>query len=226
MAIKEVSLERIPAQDAVLYINKSGITFSANFVKKHNLTEQLGVKFFIDDEDPYYLGFIFVQETSAPNTLSLLASGRSKGKSAGFTVKASELINKNAILKNIQKLPDKIDRTFEINLNKKSNLFMIILRPNFEITIKWTDKNRIPDIYKGVYKYIGNDGQTLYIGKGNIKSRANSPERNSWGISKIQYSVIDNDEQCFYWENYYLERFVTVNGAKPPFNVIMGKSES
>ena len=65
----------------------------------------------------------------------------------------------------------------------------------------------------------------LYIGKGNIKARANSPERNGWGVSKIQYSVIADDEKCFYWENYYLERFVASNGAKPPFNVIMGKSE-
>ena len=47
----------------------------------------------------------------------------------------------------------------------------------------------------------------------------------SWGGSKIQYSVIADDEKCFYWENYYLERFVASNGAKPPFNVIMGKSE-
>ena len=33
MAIKEVSLDRIPSQDAVLYISKSGITFSATFIK-------------------------------------------------------------------------------------------------------------------------------------------------------------------------------------------------
>ena len=225
MAIKEVSLDRIPSQDAVLYISKSGITFSATFIKKHNLQNHLGVKFFVDDEEPYYLGFNFVNDTSEPNTLSLLASGRSKGGSAGFTIKASELINKNAILKNIQKLPDRTDRTFEISFDKKSNLFSITLRPNFEITVSWTDKNRIPETYTGIYKYIGKEGQVLYIGKGNIKARANSPERNSWGVSKIQYSVIADDEKCFYWENYYLERFVASNGAKPPFNVIMGKSE-
>jgi hypothetical protein len=225
VAVKEVSLDRIPSQDAVLYINKSGITFSATFIKKHNLQNHAGVKFFVDDEDPYYLGFNFVNDNSEPNTLSLLASGRSKGGSAGFTIKASELINKNAILKNIQKLPDKIDRTFEINFDKKTNLFSIILRPNFEITVSWTDKNRIPETYTGIYKYIGKDSQVLYIGKGNIKSRANSPERNGWGVAKIQYSVIENDEKCFYWESYYLERFVAANGARPPFNVIMGKSE-
>jgi len=59
MAIKEVSLDRIPAQDSVLYINKSGISFSANFIKKEKLQDAKGVKFFADDEDPYYLGFKF-----------------------------------------------------------------------------------------------------------------------------------------------------------------------
>jgi len=53
MAIKEVSLDRIPAQDSVLYINKSGISFSANFIKKEKLQDAKGVKFFADDEDPY-----------------------------------------------------------------------------------------------------------------------------------------------------------------------------
>ena len=225
MAIKEVVLERIPSQDSVLYINKSGISFSASFIKKEKLEAAEGVRFFIDDEDPYFLGFTFTTDTSAPNTLSLLASGRSKGGSAGVTIKASELINKSVILKSIQGLPNKLDRTFEISYNKQQKIYSILLRPNFEVTVKWSDKNRIPDSFAGIYRYLDNNGQVVYIGKGNIKSRASSPERTQWGVAKIQYSVIDSDEKSFYWENYYLERFVNSNGAKPPFNVIMGKSE-
>jgi len=225
MAIKEVVLERIPSQDSVLYINKSGISFSASFIKKEKLEAAEGVKFFVDDEDPYYLGFVFTTDSSAPNTLSLMASGRSKGGSAGVTIKASELINKSIVLKSIQKLPNKLDRTFEINFDKQQKIYSILLRPNFEVTVNWSDKNRIPDSFSGIYRYLDNNGQTVYIGKGNIKARASSPERTQWGVTKIQYSVIENDEKSYYWENYYLERFVSINGAKPPFNVIMGKSE-
>lgn len=225
MAIKEVVLERIPSQDSVLYINKSGISFSASFIKKEKLEAAEGVKFFVDDEDPYYLGFVFTTDSSAPNTLSLMASGRSKGASAGVTIKAAELINKSIVLKSIQKLPNKLDRTFEINFDKQQKIYSILLRPNFEVTVNWSDKNRIPDSFSGIYRYLDNNGQTVYIGKGNIKARALSPERTQWGVTKIQYSVIANDEKSYYWENYYLERFVSINGAKPPFNVIMGKSE-
>jgi len=225
MAIKEVVLERIPSQDSVLYINKSGISFSASFIKKEKLEAAEGVKFFVDDEDPYYLGFIFTSDSSAPNTLSLMASGRSKGGSAGVTIKAAELINKSIVLKSIQKMPNKLDRTFEITFDKQQKIYSILLRPNFEVTLNWSDKNRIPDSFSGIYRYLDNNGQTVYIGKGNIKARALSPERTQWGVTRIQYSVIESDDKSYYWENYYLERFVSINGAKPPFNVIMGKSE-
>jgi hypothetical protein len=225
MAIKEVVLERIPSQDSVLYINKSGISFSASFIKKEKLEAAEGVKFFVDDEDPYYLGFVFTSDSSAPNTLSLMASGRSKGGSAGVTIKAAELINKSIVLKSIQKMPNKLDRTFEITFDKQQKIYSILLRPNFEVTVNWSDKNRIPDSFSGIYRYLDNNGQTVYIGKGNIKARALSPERTQWGVTRIQYSVIESDDKSYYWENYYLERFVSINGAKPPFNVIMGKSE-
>lgn len=225
MAIKEVTLNRIPAQDSVLYINKSGISFSANFVKKEKLQEAKGIKFFEDDEDPYYLGFKFKNDLEESNTLSLVASTRGKFGGAGFTIKAAELINKNSILKNIQKMTSRQDRTFEIFYEKKTNIYSILLRPNFEIVVKFSDRNTIPDAFKGIYRYRNNDGQIIYIGKGGVKTRVNSPERKEWGISKIEYSVILDDDKSYYWENYYLERYVSTFGSKPPFNIIMGKSE-
>ena len=225
MAIKEINLDRIPAQDSVLYINKTGITFSANFIKKEKLQDAKGVKFFEDDEDPYYLGFKFKNDLEEPNTLSLNASGRSKGGSAGFTIKAAELINKNPILKNVQRMASRQDRTFEIFYEKKTDIYSILLRPNFEIIVKFSDRNTIPDAFKGIYRYRNSDEQIIYIGKGGVKARVNSPERKEWGISKIEYSVLLDEDKSYYWENYYLERYVSTFGSKPPFNVIMGKSE-
>jgi plasmid maintenance system killer protein len=225
MAIKEVSLDRIPAQDSVLVINKSGISFSAKFVKKEKLQDAKGVKFFIDDVDPYYLGFKFKNELDEPNTLSLMASGRTRGGGAGFTIKAAELINKNPILKNVQKMNSKQDRTFEIFFDKKESIYSILVRPNFEIIVNYLDKNTIPEAFKGIYRYRNKEDQIIYIGKGGIKTRVNSPERRDWGIQKIEYSILLDDELSFYWENYYLDRYLSTHGSKPPFNVIMGKSE-
>ena len=225
MAIKEVILDRIPAQDSVLVINKSGISFSAKFVKKEKLQDAKGVKFFVDDVDPYYLGFKFKNELDEPNTLSLMASGRTRGGGAGFTIKAAELINKNPILKNVQKMNSKQDRTFEIFFDKKESIYSILVRPNFEIIVNYLDKNTIPEAFKGIYRYRNKEDQIIYIGKGGIKTRVNSPERRDWGIQKIEYSILLDDELSFYWENYYLDRYLSTHGSKPPFNVIMGKSE-
>ena len=224
MVIREVPLERVPSQDAVLYINKSGITFSARFIKKEGLEKAESVKFFLDDEDPHFLGFMFFEEVGVSNTLSLMASGRSKGGSAGATIKAAELINSNPILKSIQKLPRKQDRTFEISKDRKTGIYSISLRPTFEISLSWENRNQIPDSYLGIYRYVNRDGQVIYIGKGSIKSRANSPERKEWGISRIEYSVLSSDEECFRWESYYIDRYVEMNGARPPLNLVMGKN--
>ena len=224
MAWKEVYLDRVPAQDSVIYVNKSGISLSAAFIKKFGLVKSKRIKFFVDEDDIYSLGFKFFVTENEPNTLSLMATGRSKGGSAGFTVKAQELFSKNPVIKGISKLTNKKDRTFEVAYDKKKDIFSVLFRPNFEFAVSWLDKNKIQENLKGIYRYQDKFNQTIYIGKGNIKSRANSPERDEWGVKTIEYSVILDDEKCYYWENYYLEDFVSKNGVKPSFNVILGKT--
>ena len=224
MVIKEVILERIPAKDSVIYLNKSGISFSAAFVRKHNLTESEGVKFFVDDEDPHFLGFEFVNDTSQKNTLSLVASGRSKGGSAGFTVKAQELMRSNPILSTIASFEKKDDRTFEVSFDKKRKLFYIRLKPCFEFSVAWEARNTIPNGTKGIYRYLNKDEQVIYIGKGEIRSRADSSERREWQIRKIEYSIIEEEESSYFWEAHYIARHVSTYGTKPTYNLVLGHS--
>jgi hypothetical protein len=224
MAIREVVLERIPAKDSVIYINKSGISFSAAFVRKNNLTEMEGVKFFVDDEDSHFLGFEFVKDTLQKNTLSLMASGRSKGGSAGFTVKAQELMNSNQILATIANFEKKEDRTFEVSFDKKRKIFYVRLKPCFELSIAWEVKNAIPAATKGIYRYLNKDGQVIYIGKGDIRARADSPERKEWQIRKIEYSIIEDDDSSYFWEEHYISRHVSAYGTKPLYNLVLGHS--
>jgi hypothetical protein len=226
VAIKEVKFNRIPSKDSVIYVNRSGISFSASFVKKFNLQDSTHVKFYLDDEDIYFLGFSFSKNKNGPNSLALVASGRSKGGSAGFTLKAAELFGKNLVLRNIAKQENKADKTFEVSYSKATKIFSVLFRPNFEFSVGWNDRNKISENILGIYRYLGASGEILYIGKGNIRSRASSPERAQWGIKVIEYSVINDDEKCYHWEDFYLEAFVASYGAKPPFNVILGKKDS
>ena len=143
MAVREVILERIPARDSVMVINQSGISWSASFIKKEKLEKMQGVSFLTDDEDPYFLGFSFHEIAGRANTLSLVQSGRSKGGSAGFTVKAQELISSNKVLLETIKLPNKQQRTFEIFKEKQEVHYKVLLRPMFEHAVKWSDRNKI-----------------------------------------------------------------------------------
>jgi hypothetical protein len=68
MAIREINLERIPAQDEVLTISKSGLGFGAVFIRSNGLNEMKAISFLAEDTDPYWLGFRFYKEPGRPNS--------------------------------------------------------------------------------------------------------------------------------------------------------------
>lgn len=224
MVIKDTRLERIPSQDSVLTISKSGINFSAVCVRNYGLESKGGISFLHDDEDPYFLGFRFHASQRGFNVLAIQSQSRGPGAGSGFFIKAAELINKNSILKRVQSLKNKSDRTFEIFLNKAEDYYYIFLKPVFELSATWINRNKINDDARGIYRYIDKNDQILYIGKGLIKQRASDSERANWGIDKIEYSVIEDENKALEWESYYIDLYVATNGLRPPFNRIKGHS--
>lgn len=225
MAFRKVSLDRIPSSEEVLSITKSGLGFAAEFIKKNDLTEKLSVSFYLDDEDPYKLGFEFYDSSGENNTLMLMTSGRGKYTSNGRTVKAGELIAKNKIIQAIQKEPNKNSRTFPIKKARQSNIYFVMLRPSFELNVPFSKKNLIDDDLIGIYRYKDDNNKTIYIGKGIIKSRASSPDRKDWGIKTIEYSILSSDTECLRWEDHYLTTFQNEYGTLPLFNRILGHSD-
>lgn len=220
MPIREVILERIPAQDEVLTIAKSGLFFGAVFIRTNNLTEMKSVSFLVKDEDAYWLGFKFHKDIGRPNSLVLLT----RPDSISRTVKAGELFGSNKTLRKIQASKRKIDRTFEIKKDDRNGIFYVDLKPVFEHQYSFENRNAIPAELKGVYRHRGADGRVLYIGKGSIRERANSSDRKDWGIQAIEYSALESSEKCEKWESYYLQRHKEEFGALPPYNVIHGKA--
>lgn len=221
MAIRPVVLDRKPAASQVMSFSKSGISLSAQFIKENDLTTKEGIKFFRDDEDDFWLGFQLLEDNSDSDALALLATTKSSNRS----VKASEIINKTPILANIQKLEFKAERTFEIQWDKVNKLWFIRMRPVFERSVLWKDKGLIPEDVSGIYRYYSKAGDLLYIGKGWIKKRLTSPERQSWGIETIQYSILNSDEESLRWESFYLEEHKNRYGVLPPFNRVAGHSQ-
>ena len=218
MAIKEINLDKIPSQDDVLTISKSGINFSSQFIKKNNLEKMQSIKFLEDDDDRYWLGFEFLKDTGARNALGLVALQKTFSR----FLKASELINKNQILSTIQKNENKFSRTFEIKKEKGAEYFYILLRPSFELSQLFENRNVLDNEIVGIYRYLDRDGKIIYIGKGVIKNRANSPERKEWGVVKIEYSVLKDDDVSYRWESHYIDAYVNEHGVKPFYNRVSG----
>ena len=226
MAVRPIILERIPNARDVVTISNSGISFSASFIKSKKLQTMVSVGFFIDDNDPYKLLFKFYEEEGLQNTLVLLKSGRGGAVSNGRTVKAQEIFSKNRVLSSIQKLKNKSSKTFDIKFDKFINYYFISLRPSFENCVLVENLSSIPSDASGIYRYLDKNEDVIYIGKGLIKARLQSNERKTWDIQKIEYSILNSEDDSYQWESFYLEQYKYEFGVLPPFNRISGHTQN
>ena len=226
MAIRPIILERIPNAGDVVMISNSGISFSASFIKSKKLQTMVSVGFFIDDNDPYKLIFQFYEEEGRQNTLVLIKSNRGGTVSNGRTVKAQEIFSKNRVLSSIQKLKNKSSKTFDIKFDKFNNYYFISLRPSFENCVLVENLSSIPSDVNGIYRYLDKKGDVIYIGKGLIKTRLQSNERKTWDIQKIEYSILNSEDDSYKWESFYLDEYQNQFGVLPPFNRISGHAQT
>ncbi len=225
---KKIILDRIPNSKSLLTISKSGISFSAKFIKDNSLVEKEAIEFFDNPENEYQLGFSFLDELGKFGSLGII---KNNAKKTGFTcagrsLNAGELINKKKILKKIQQDPIKQNRMFEIKKYKQDpNIYYVDLSPIFENTLDYALIDNLDHSIKGIYRYLNEAEEIIYIGRGNIKERARAEGRSQWGIRKIEYSIIDDYEQMQFWEDYHISRFLDQNGVKPLMNKIMGSGK-
>lgn len=220
MAFRKVIIENAPSTQNIVTISASGFGFSAAFIKSYRLENKASVCFYFDDEDPYKIGFEFHDDIGVSDSLKLTHGSDSATKRVG----ATGIINKSRVLKSIQSDSDRNNRTFEIKVDPISKLFYLTLRPAFEYSVSFNKKSELPDGINGIYRYRDVKGAVIYIGKGLIKDRAFSQERREWGIHKIEYSIIEDDMQCYRWEAFYLDAFRQEEGVLPVFNRIGGRS--
>jgi len=226
---KKIILDRIPNSKSLLTISKSGISFSAKFIKDNSLVEKEAIEFFDNPENRYQLGFSFLDEPGKFGSLGLTKHNVKKTGSicAGRSLNAGELINKKKILKKIQQDPIKQNRMFEIKKFKlDTNIYYVDFSPIFENSLDYSLVDNLDCSIKGIYRYLNDAGAVIYIGRGSIKKRAKAKDRLQWGIRKIEYSIITDSEQIQFWEDYHLERFLEQNGVRPVMNKIMGTKKT
>ena len=147
------------------------------------------------------------------------------------TLTAKGLINSTPWIKAVSLLEHVESRKFDMEeysgplpkgVRGKKPWF-IRLMPAFEESVVPSRVGDLGPDKKGIYRYLS-DGEVVYIGKGNIRNRyQEEPNRPSWRVSRIEYSVIKDDEdgqKAMEWESWWIERFKEQNnGHRPRYNL-------
>ena len=110
-------------------------------------------------------------------------------------------------------------------IEKEGNFWVIQLCPAFEEK-KARESANIPSDATGIYRYVRENGEIVYIGRGEIKNRLASPERNDWEFDVIEYSIVNDPDKQVEWEDYWINKFKEENSGKLPlYNKIASSSK-
>ncbi|MBK8036077.1 MAG: hypothetical protein IPK22_02950 [Verrucomicrobiaceae bacterium] len=203
-------------------LRKEGFAFNAHFVGAADLEAMTHVVIFTDPPN-YRVGFQFkdFKDHAAEEDSLAMANdgGGSKGK-RGRCVQSTGLMRESPWLKAIAQIEDSRVRRYEPKWSGTDGMWVISIAPAFEIRV--SDKSDVPSNVRGIYRYRRGD-EIVYIGKGQIRSRLNSPDREEWDFEIVEYSVLPDENQQTKWESFWLDRFVEMNGKLPIFNRISGK---
>ena len=198
-----------------LSITKMHIRFSSEFVKISQIDSEFKVLIYIDNENRK-IRFEF-SKTELYDCLTLT---QQKGKT-NLQISASKLYKEIDWLRSFANLSGKERRLIP---KKYGNAWEVSLMPSFENSVIRIDCNKIIKDIKGIYRYKKNDGQVVYIGKGEIAKRHAEQQRKQWDFDIIDYSEIENATDQFHWESYWIEEFKKMNNGKLPiYNMINGK---
>lgn len=199
-------------------LRKEHIGYNAVFTKVANLKQYNRVRPGFDYENfRIYFQFLYKDkdvkdiEGSFKDTLALYSDNPND---ATRSTAAQKLYEHNALLRNISEYKNQKYRQFEVKQDQDdNNLWFAQLHPTFEYAVSPnTDLKGL----RGIYRYENND-LTVYIGKGIIESRINTPQRAKWVYDKIEYSIINDPEKQFEWENFWIKRYKEENEGKLPF---------
>ena len=123
------------------------------------------------------------------------------------------------------------DRKFEIRRYDDGDVrgWAIQLMPAFEKSVVPSEIQRLESCEKGIYRYRGGDSgdEVIYIGKGSIRDRyQRESQREGWAVSRIDYSLVEDDQRAFEWEAFWIRRFQDENnGRLPRFNRVGGRNQ-
>ena len=200
------------SDEPIISLNNNRFSYNVIFYKIAELSKYNFVTYFVDFETRK-VGFEFTIEENADSFKII------KNEIKGHYSQSTEIFKIPWILKVSKE--KSICRFRPIKDGKK---WVITLIPAFDNNVKRSDYLKISPDSKGIYRYLSSD-KIVYIGKGNIRDRLNEPQRKDWNFDIIEYSIIENVDEQFEWESFWIETYKNENeGFLPSYNLISGKA--
>ncbi len=200
-------------------IKADAMTFSAKFVEVAKLEQAEWCQLIMQANDDCWVGFKFSEGERPRDSLRLAPNGSA---SKSRIVWASAFINGNRLLGQTSQ-KERSERTFELTFDHRNELWFLRLRPTFESMALYEDRTSVSPEAKGIYRYLDVSGAPLYIGKGGIRDRLAARGRDDWGIHKIEYSIIANEEYSMKWMSHYISEYRSEYGELPSAKRIRGQ---
>jgi hypothetical protein len=198
-------------------IGPQRISFNAVFARIAALQPNGFVTIHLDAVN-FKIGFTFHGD-KRPN--SFLVSQKS-GRRVGVRCSCQALSQKHIWIQSVSRQSTR-DRRF--TPVKVGNLWVIQLCPAFEER-RARESVDIPCDARGIYRYMRESGEIVYIGRGEIRKRLSQPERQAWEFDRVEYSIVADPDQQVRWEDHWLTRFREANkGRLPIYNRISGSSK-
>lgn len=196
---------------------KGTFALSADFVRMAAIDDNSMASLYLS-QDGRAVAFRFHDdETDADAYRVGPDGGRGIRASKGRLIVANAIFKQSATLAAMQR-----DRRAVRRLEPKRlapNVWVISLAPCFESV--WTGPGSIVGDHSGIYRYL--DGaETVYIGRGHLKSRFSEPERRQWQFSKIEYSILNDEATERQWESFWLDEYRQRCNRWPIYNRISG----
>jgi hypothetical protein len=198
-------------------ITRTHFRFNARFVRLASLDPSYRVTIF-QDEQNRRLGFEFHKEKRR-SSFALTSRNDNYG---GLFCTSRGVILKRSWITSVAKQSGK-NRRF--TPKKEGSKWCIQLCPAFEIK-RARESEDLSSTDVGIYRYLRETGETVYIGRGPIKARLHSPDRREWDFDAIEYSIVPNPDDQIKWEDYWIDRFkLDHDGRMPFYNNVSGSAK-
>jgi hypothetical protein len=207
----------LPDPVPAITLRRQAIALNVAFVSMARLADKPYVRVFVDPE-AYRLGFKFDARSTDDNAIRLGNDGG--GRTSSRAIQATGIMKEHRWLAAAASLDDPRLRRFEPTWDPIEAMWIVSVAPPFENRV--SERSEIPAHVRGIYRYRRGE-EIVYIGRGGIRSRHGSPEREDWDFETVEYSLVSSEQDQERWETFWLDRFVGTNGRLPTYNRIGGK---